>query len=56
MDTMSEQIPSGSNHHTARDTKRLRNAIARRKIQRLRERQALREWLTDVWDEFPEVH
>ncbi len=34
-----------------REKKRLRNARARRKLERLREEKALRRWLTDVWDE-----
>jgi hypothetical protein len=56
MNTMSEQISGDNKKPSGRDAKRLRNAIARRKIQRLRETQALREWLTDVWDELPGVH
>ena len=34
-----------------REKKRLRNAIARRKLERLREAEALEMHLRDVWDE-----
>jgi len=36
---------------SAREKQRCRNALARRKLEARRERQLLRQQLTDVWDE-----
>ena len=36
---------------SAREKQRWRNAVARRKLEARRERQRLRQQLTDVWDE-----
>jgi len=36
---------------SAREKQRWRNALARRKLEALRERKVLRKQLTDVWDE-----
>ena len=36
---------------TERQRQELRNALARRKLENLREQKVLHRWLTDVWDE-----
>lgn len=36
---------------SGRDLKRLRNAIARRKLQELQEEKVLHSWLVEVWDQ-----
>lgn len=42
---------SGNAKTSEREKRRVRNARARRKLERLREEKALKQWLTDVWDE-----
>jgi len=50
MDTLDEMIEPPM-PRTERQRQELRNALARRKLEKLREQRALRWWLTDVWDE-----
>lgn len=39
--------------HSERRANRFRQAAARRRLQEIRDEQALRNWLTEVWDEQP---
>ena len=45
-DNTESLLPSSERQHRA-----LRNAIARRKLEQMREEKALQRYLTDVWDE-----
>jgi hypothetical protein len=50
------KIPSGNSVSTRkrlsdRDLRRLRNAMARRKLQDLHEEKVLQSWLAEVWDQ-----
>ena len=48
--TPSGEIPAGLNPQSTRAL-RLRNALARKKLERRRDRKLLRSHLTEVWDE-----
>jgi hypothetical protein len=50
MDTLDEMIEPPM-PRTERQRQELRNALARRKLENLREQKVLHRWLTDVWDE-----
>ena len=43
------------NRQPERKANRFRQAAARRKLQELRDEEALRNWLTEVWDENPSL-
>lgn len=50
------KIPSGNSvasrkRLSGRDLRRLRNAIARRKLQNLHEEKVLQSWVAEVWDQ-----
>lgn len=51
MKTSFENSHATSTRRSNRDTRRLRNALARRKWQDLRDDQVLKSWLTEVWDQ-----
>lgn len=40
-----------SNSNQGRNMKRLRNALARRRLQELHDDKVLRSWLAEVWDQ-----
>lgn len=52
MSTILEAADQGNrNRLSEREKRRLRNAVARRKLERMREDKTLQRWLTDVWNE-----
>lgn len=46
-------LTSGIKRVSRRKAKLFRQAVARRRIQEMREEKLLRSWLTEVWDESP---
>jgi hypothetical protein len=54
MNTSSSYQTGSDGNLSDRAMKQLRNARARRKLEKLRDDQALQRWITDVWDEPPE--
>ncbi len=55
MSTLSQKKPNAIHRHSQRRASRLRQAAARRRLQELRDDEALRSWLTEVWDESPSL-
>ncbi len=55
MDTLQETTESPL-LRTERQRRALRNAIARRKLERMREEKTLNWFITDVWDEPADTH
>jgi hypothetical protein len=53
MNTTKVRVRNDVNRVSKRKAHRLRQAIARRRIQELREEKLLQGWLTEVWDESP---
>ena len=45
------EINQATNSNQGRNVKRLRNALARRKLQELHDEKVLRSWLAEVWDQ-----
>ena len=54
MNTTTEHVTNRAHGVRERYAQRLRNARARRRLERLQDKQVLRHWLTDVWDETPQ--
>lgn len=55
MSTLSQKKPNVIHRHSQPRASRLRQAAARRRLQELRDEEALRSWLTEVWDESPSL-
>ena len=55
MSTPSQKKPNAIRRHSQRTASRLRQAAARRRLQELRDEEALRSCLTEVWDESPSL-
>ena len=53
MNTTTIRLPSGVHRLSKRKLELFRQAVARRRIQELREEKLLQGWLTEVWDESP---
>ena len=53
MNTTNVRVPNGSGRLSKRKARRYRQAVARRRIQDLRDEKILQGWLTEVWDEPP---
>ncbi len=53
MNTVDVRALNGVNRLSKRKACRYRQAIARRRLQELREEKLLRSWLTEVWDQSP---
>ena len=55
METLSLPEIKVLDRQSERKANRFRQAAARRKLQELRDEEALRNWLTEVWDENPSL-
>ena len=55
METLSLPETKVPDRQSERKVNRFRQAAARRKLQELRDEEALRNWLTEVWDENPSL-
>ena len=55
METLSLPETKVLNRQSEKKANRFRQAAARRKLQELRDEEALRNWLTEVWDENPSL-
>jgi len=53
MNATNTRAANGINRVSKRKANRFRQAVARRRIQELRDDKLLRNWLTEVWDEPP---
>lgn len=53
MNTAFVQKSDAVTRHSERRANRFRQAAARRRLQEIRDEQALQNWLTEVWDEQP---
>ena len=53
MNTTNVREQHGVGRLSKRNAKRYRQAVARRRIQDLRDEKILQGWLTEVWDESP---
>jgi hypothetical protein len=51
MKNSNSERTDASRRISARNMKRLRNAIARRKLQEMQDEKILRSWLAEVWDQ-----
>ena len=55
MNTTTVQVSNGLHRLSKRKTELFRQAVARRRIQELRDEKQLQGWLTEVWDEPPSL-
>ena len=55
MNDTNVRVPNGNGRLSKRKAMRYRQAVARRRIQDLRDEKILQGWLTEVWDESPSV-
>ena len=53
MSNINTGLTSGIKRVSKRKAKLFRQAVARRRIQEMREEKLLHSWLTEVWDESP---
>ena len=53
MNTTNVRVPNDIGRLSKRKARRYRQAVARRRIQDLRDEKVLQGWLTEVWDESP---
>ena len=55
MNTITARVTHVHHRLSKRNADRLRQAVARRRIQDLRDEKILQDWLAEVWDELPSV-
>ena len=55
MNTTNAHVTNDLGRRSERKARRYRQAVARRRIQDLRDEKILQGWLTEVWDESPSV-
>ena len=55
MNATNVRVPNGTDGISKREAERFRQAVARRRIQELRDERLLQGWLTEVWDESPSL-
>ena len=53
MSAITSRVQNGTDRLSRRKAARLQQALARRRIQELRDEKLLQGWLTEVWDEPP---
>ena len=53
MKTKNVRVKSGIRRLSKRNVQRLRQAVARRRLQELHDEKVLQGWLAEVWDESP---
>ena len=53
MNATNVPVPNDIGRLSKRKAKRYRQAVARRRIQDLRDQRVLQGWLTEVWEESP---
>lgn len=53
MSSTNARVPNDIGRLSKRKARRYRQAVARRRIQDLRDEKVLQGWLTEVWDESP---
>ena len=55
MNAETVRVPKGFHRLSKRKADLFRQAVARRRLQELREEKLLQVWLTEVWDETPSL-
>ena len=53
MNTTNVRLPNGTARLSKRKADLFRQAVARRRLQEMRDEKLLQGWLTEVWDETP---